>query len=83
MSGSPSWHNSTLSQAFLGSCVFYAGLLFLVSAGLIWFKLDVEVAKLIIGWASAFQVAISSAYLTARRTSNGNGEAKKEEPPKP
>ena len=77
----PSYCTSTLSQAFIGSCIFYALLMILVTIGLIVHRLDVETAKLVIGWASAFQAAISSAYLTARKT--GNGEAKPEEPVKP
>jgi len=80
MAEAPSWHNSTLSQTFIGSCVLYGLILVIVSVGLIWCKLDVEIAKLIVGWVSAFQVAITSAYLTARKV---NGEGKPVEPPKP
>lgn len=65
----PSWCTSTLSQAFIGSLGFYCFTLFLVTVGLIGFKLNVDHAKLIIGWASALQASITAAYLTARRTS--------------
>lgn len=77
----PSYCTSTLSQAFIGSCVFYALAILFVTLGLILHRLDVETAKLVIGWASAFQVAISSAYLTARKV--GNGEGKPAEPVQP
>ena len=67
----PSWATSTLSQAFIGSLAFYGLILLLTAAGMIWAGLDVEKAKTIIGWASALQAALMSAYLTARRTGNG------------
>ena len=67
----PSWHNSTLSQAFIGSLAFYCAVLLLVTTGLIWRGLDVETAKLVIGWASALEMSVMSAYLTARKP-NGN-----------
>lgn len=69
----PSYANSTLSQAFVLSLVFYMATIFMVTVGLIFFNTDVEKAKLVIGWASALEAAISSAYLTARKV---NGEVK-------
>ena len=80
MAEKPSYCTSTLSQAFIGSLAFYCFALFLVTVGLIGFKLDVDNAKLIIGWASALQASITAAYLTARKT---NGEVKHEEPSAP
>ena len=68
----PSYKTSTLSQAFIGSLVFYFLVILMVAAGLIWANLDAEKAKLIIGWASALQASITAAYLTARKV-NGNG----------
>lgn len=69
----PSYCTSTLSQAFIGSLGFYCAILILVAIGLIWFKLDVEAAKLVIGWASALEASIASAYLTARKTTGNAG----------
>ena len=79
MAEQSSLHTSTLSQAFATSLLFYMGMMLLVAYGLIWKSLDVEIAKLIIGWASALEAALMAAYLTARSV-QGNG---KEEPPKP
>ena len=76
----PSYATSTLSQAFIASLIFYMVEMSLVTVGLIWFKLDVEIAKLIIGWSSALEAAISSAYLAVRKV---NGEGKPQEPAKP
>ena len=78
----PSYCTSTLSQAFIGSLAFYGGLLLLVAAGLIWFSLDAEKAKLVVGWASALQASITAAYLTARKV-NGNGGSQHEPPVQP
>ena len=63
----PSWHNSTLSQAFIGSLVAYWILLVIVTCGLLFFHADVEMAKLIVGWASALEASVTAAYLTARK----------------
>lgn len=81
MAESPSWKTSTLSQAFILSTICYGALILVVAAGLI-FKLDVETAKLVIGWASSFWGAISAAYLTARKTGNG-GNHEAPVPPSP
>ena len=67
----PSWKSSTLSQAFVLTTIGYGLVILVVAVGLI-FKLEVETAKLIIGWASSFWGAISAAYLTARRTTGEN-----------
>ena len=77
MAEQPSWQTSTLSQAFIGSLIAYWGILAVIAIGIVWGNTDVEKAKIVIGWASALETAVASAYLTARKV-NGNGE-----PPKP
>ena len=67
----PSYKTSTLSQAFIGSLIFYTLTLLIVTVGLMFFQSNVETAKLIVGWASALEASIASAYLTARKV---NGE---------
>lgn len=80
MAEKPSWCTSTLSQAFIGSLAFYCLMLLVVSCGVIWAGLNPDNAKLIVGWVSALQVSIASAYLVARKT---NGEVKHDVPPAP
>ncbi len=63
----PSYTHSTLSQAFALTTGCYLLLILTVAAGLIWWKLPVEVAEKIIGWMSAFWAVVSGAYLTARK----------------
>ena len=77
----PSYKSSTLSQAFIGSLACYWLVILIVSAGLIWAKMDAEQAKLIIGWASALAGSVMAAYLTARRV--GNGAPDGGQPPTP
>ncbi len=79
----PSFYTSTLSLAFLGSLIFYGVILLVVAVGLLFFKADVENAKLIIGWASALQAMLTSAYLTARRVNSDSKGAPANEPVKP
>ena len=79
----PSWQTSTLSQAFIGSLIFYGAILLLVTVGLMFFKADVETAKIVVGWASAAETAVMSAYLTARKPGNGNGGTHVETPERP
>ena len=74
----PSWQTSTLSQAWLASLGFYMTLMLMVTYGLIWKSLNADIAKLIIGWGSAFEGSITAAYLTARKV---NGETPSEERP--
>jgi prolipoprotein diacylglyceryltransferase len=76
----PSWQTSTLSQVFLGGTAFYGVIISIVAVGLVFFNSDVEKAKLVIGWASALQVAVMSAYLTARQGVNGKGGDLKQSP---
>ena len=71
MAEQPSWQTSTLSQAFIISLGFYMAELLIVTIGLCFFHADVENAKLVIGWSSALEAAISSAYLTARKVNGG------------
>ena len=75
----PSWQTSTLSQAFIGSLIAYWGILSVIAIGIVWGNTDVEKAKIVVGWASALEAAVSSAYLAIRKT-NGGGNG---EPPKP
>ena len=79
MSEQPSYRTSTLSQAFILTILFYCATILLVTAGLIWANLNAETAKLIIGWTSALQSAITSAYLAVR----GMNGTKPPEAPKP
>ena len=76
-----SWKTSTLSQAFFLSLIFYMGILVIVTIGVCFFNPNIENVKLIVGWASALEAAVSSAYLTARKVNgntNGNGHAPEE-----
>lgn len=73
MAEQPSYRSSTLSQAFIGSLAFYATILLLVTVGLIWANLDAEKAKLIVGWSSALQGMLTSAYLAVRKPGNAGG----------
>lgn len=81
MSEKASWTTSTLSQAFICSLIFYGGMILLVAGGVIWKGLDVQVAEKIIGWVTALEAPIATAYLAVRKT--GNGTNTPPEAPKP
>ena len=83
MADKPSWQTSTLSQAFFGSLIAYWVLLGIVAVGLLFVHADVEMAKLIVGWASALEASVMAAYLTARKVTGGGVNGVVPEPPQP
>ena len=74
MAEQPSYKSSTLSQAFMLSVVFYMLVLAIVAFGVSFANPNIENVKLVVGWASAFEASIASAYL-AVRMANGKGGA--------
>jgi len=71
MSDLPSWRSSTLSQAFVLALLFYMAFLLMVTAGVIWRGLSLDIAEKIIPWGSALWGSVTAAYLAARK-GNGN-----------
>ena len=70
----PSWKTSTLSQVWVVANGLYVSLALLCALGVIWAHLDFTIAEKVMVWATWLWSNVTSAYLTARRTS-ANGEA--------
>lgn len=82
MADAPSWHTSTLSQAFVLALAFYMAFILILTVGVIWFKLPLEVAEKVVPWGTALWGSVTSAYLAARKV-NGEVKTNGEVPAKP
>ena len=69
----PSWHTSTLSQLAVGSVVAFVAGAIVTAMGVIWFKLDLAVAKDLMAPFSFLVTTFGASYLTARKVNGGGG----------
>lgn len=67
----PSWTTSTLSQLAVGSVVAFVVGAILTALGVIWFKLELAVAKDLMAPFSFLVTTFGASYLTARKPNGG------------
>lgn len=79
MESKPSYLASTLSQLAVGSAIFYAIGAIATTSGVITGRIDLNMAKALMGPFEFIVVTFGVSYLAVRKNGNGNGHV----PPTP